>query len=96
MENNYQDAEDFLQPLSRLERAAPPPVVWEGIVAKISQPVAKRVSMIGWRKVAAAAAIVIALNTTGIFFALQNTSSTVTASNYAVEEDLVSDFQLYE
>lgn len=96
MENNYQDAEDFLQPLSRLERATPPPGVWEGIVTKISQPVAKQVSMIGWRKVAAAAAIVIALNTAGIFFALQNNSSTVTASNYAVEDGLVSDFQLYE
>ena len=96
MENNYQDSEDFFKLLSRLERAAPPPMVWDGIIAQVNTPVAKQVSMISWRKVAAAAAIVLALNTAGIFYALQNTSSTITASNYETEDSLVADFQLYE
>ncbi len=96
MENKYQESEDFLQPLTRLERAAPPPRVWESIVTQINSPGAKQVSLISWRKVAAAAAIVLALNTAGIIYAVEYSSSAITATNYDTTNSLVADFQLYE
>ncbi|MEM6770477.1 MAG: hypothetical protein AAF597_07850 [Bacteroidota bacterium] len=95
MDNDYPNEDDFLQPLRRLKRAEPSPLVWEGILAQTERQEAKEVPMIAWRRVAAAAAIVLLLNTAGIIMAANNNGSQSSAA-YGTETSLVTDFQLYD
>jgi len=80
-----------LKHLGELPRATPPP----GLLGRIEAglPSAKIVSLADWRRVAAAAALVAALNVAGLLY---HNNAAVSKPVANAETTLVYDFQLYD
>lgn len=96
MPNLDQDNLDgALEHLKRLPRATPPPNLLAQIEAGLEVPPAKVIPLGEWRKLVAAALVVLSLNATAMAYYLNNSATETTSSGYA-ETNLISDYQLYD
>ncbi|MEM9929026.1 MAG: hypothetical protein AAF840_04370 [Bacteroidota bacterium] len=95
MPNLDQDPLDgALEHLKRLPRATPPPELLAQIEADLPGPTAKVVALKEWRKLAAAAVIVLSLNATALIY-YANQPAQEASAGYA-EAELMADYQLYD
>ncbi len=86
--------EDALEHLKRLPRATPPPELLARIEAGLTMPAAKVIPLGEWRKIVAAALVILSLNATAMAYYLSSQATDTPRTEYA-ETKLISDYQLY-
>ena len=89
--NNQDPLEERIAALRRLPRTAPERDLLPGILARISRPEARVVSLAEWRAIAVAAVLVFVLNLLGLYYHAR-AEALPAVDTYA----LVTDFQLYD
>ncbi len=97
MPNLDQDHLDrALEHLRQLPRAKPPADMLTRIEAGLDQPpTAKVIPLQEWRKLIAAALVILSLNATAMAYYVNQPADTAVSSGYA-ETTLISDYQLYD
>ncbi|MEL6843973.1 MAG: hypothetical protein AAFP02_12255 [Bacteroidota bacterium] len=91
---HFDDLDKKLEGLRRVPRAQPPEALFSKIAAGIEEEENQSLSPGGWRRLAVAACLLIALNASCMVYYFQQGQANELAE--AQEYGLISDYQLYE